>query len=165
VGSVWRVPYQERAGQAQQWARQHGIRAAAADTFRIGLLTVDVQNTFCIPEFELFVGGRSGAGAVDDNRRLCDFIYRNLSVLTQVIPTMDTHQAMQIFHAVYLVDEHGGHPDPFTLIAVEDIEQGRWKFDPEVARALGLDPLLPTAQLRRSTPFGQLSPPVFRPGG
>lgn len=139
VGHVWRVPYQERAAQAHEWSVQHGIRPAAEDAFRIGLLVVDAQNTFCMPEFELFVAGRSGTGAVDDNRRLCEFIYRNLGVITQVIPTMDTHQAMQIFHAVYLVDEHGKHPDPFTLVAVEEIEQGHWKFDPEVARGLHME--------------------------
>jgi nicotinamidase-related amidase len=52
---------------------------------------------------------------------------------------MDTHQAMQIFHAVYLVNDQGGHPDPFTLVSVEDIERGRWRFDPEVGRSLGID--------------------------
>ncbi len=136
---MWRVPYQERAEQAQQWAAEHGIQPAADDVFKIGLLLVDVQNTFCVPGFELFVGGRSGTGAVDDNRRLCEFIYRNLGLITQIIPTMDTHQAMQIFHAVYLVDEQGRHPDPYTLISVADIERGRWKFDPEVGRALSID--------------------------
>ena len=40
------------------------------------LLLVDVQNTFCIPGYELFVGGQSGNGAVEDNMRLCQFIYR-----------------------------------------------------------------------------------------
>jgi nicotinamidase-related amidase len=139
VGAVWRVPYQERAQQAQQWAATHGIKPAAEDGFKVGLLIVDAQNTFCIPEFELYVGGRSGSGAVDDSGRLCEFIYRNLDRITQVIPTMDTHQAMQIFHAIYLIDGDGKHPDPFTLVSVEDIEQGRWKFDPEVARGLGVD--------------------------
>ena len=139
VGSVWRVPYQERAQQAQQWATANQIRPAAEDTFRVGLLIVDAQNTFCIPEFELYVGGRSGTGAVDDSGRLCQFIYRNLHTITQVIPTMDTHQAMQIFHAIYLSDADGKHPDPFTLISVEDIEKGRWRFDPQVARGLGID--------------------------
>lgn len=139
VGAVWRVPYQERAQQAQQWAATNGIKPAAEDGFKLGLLIVDAQNTFCIPEFELYVGGRSGSGAVDDSGRLCEFIYRNLDRITQVIPTMDTHQAMQIFHAIYLIDADGKHPDPFTLVSVEDIEQGRWKFDPEVARGLGVD--------------------------
>ena len=105
VGEVWRVPYEERAREATAWAEQHGIRRAAEDPFRICLLAVDVQNTFCVPDFELFVAGRSGTGAVDDNRRLCEFVYRNLGTITQVFPSLDTHHAMQIFHAIWLVDE------------------------------------------------------------
>ena len=139
VGTVWRVPYQPRGREAGEWAARHGIRPAAGDTLRIGLLIVDAQNTFCIPDFELYVGGRSGTGAVDDSHRLCTFLYRNLHRITRVIPTLDTHQAMQIFHAIYLIDGDGRHPDPYTLISVEDIELGRWKFNPEVARGLGID--------------------------
>jgi hypothetical protein len=100
MGKVWRVPYQERAEEARRWAKQYKIRPASQDKFRICLLLVDVQNTFCIPGFELYVGGRSGKGAVDDNRRLCEFIYRNMDVITQICPTMDTHQSMQIFHSI-----------------------------------------------------------------
>jgi nicotinamidase-related amidase len=100
---------------------------------------VDVQNTFCIPAFELFVGGRSGTGAVDDNRRLCEFIYRNLDAITKVVPTLDTHQAMQVFHAIWLVDPEGRHPEPYTLISADDVESGHWRVDEVVARSLGLD--------------------------
>jgi nicotinamidase-related amidase len=98
---------------------------------------VDVQNTFCVPGFELFVGGRSGTGAVDDNRRLSEFIYRNLGTLTQVFPSLDTHQAMQVFHAIWLVDEQGNHPDPYTLVSAADVEAGRWRANPAIANALG----------------------------
>src|SRR5262245_22176289 len=136
---IYRVPYQERAVQAADWAKRHGLKPAADDKFRIALLAVDVQNTFCMPGFELFVAGRTGRGAVDDSRRLCEFLYRNLGVITQVIPTMDTHQAMQIFHAIYLVNDRGEHPPPFTQVSVVDIERGRWTFNPEVARSLNLD--------------------------
>ncbi|MCK4451769.1 MAG: isochorismatase, partial [Anaerolineae bacterium] len=94
VDEVWKVPYEERAEEAEEWAKLHNIQPVANDRFRICLVAVDVQNTFCIPGFELFVGGRSGTGAVDDNRRLCEFIYRNLDVITHIAPTMDTHQAM-----------------------------------------------------------------------
>lgn len=138
VGRVWRVPYEERAVEAAQWARQHDLRPAAEDKFKVCLVAVDVQNTFCIPEFELYVGGRSGTGAVDDNRRLCEFVYRNLGTLTQIAPTMDTHAAMQIFHALYLVNDRGEHPAPFTLVSVEDIQKGKWKFNPAVAPSLGI---------------------------
>ena len=139
VSAVWRVPYQERSVDAEEWAKQHNIQPAATDTFRVCLLPVDVQNTFCIPGFELFVGGRSGTGAVDDNGRLCEFIYRNLDVITEICPTMDTHQAMQIFHNIFLVNEKGEHPAPFTLVSEEDIQQGVWKFNPEVGRALNIN--------------------------
>lgn len=139
VGEVWKVPCQERAEAAEKWAKQHDIQPAANDRFKICLVAVDVQNTFCIPGFELFVGGRSGTGAVDDNRRLCEFIYRNLDVMTQICPTMDTHQAMQIFHTVFWVNDKGEHPAPFTLISEEDVEKGQWKFNPALGPSLGID--------------------------
>jgi hypothetical protein len=63
------------------------------------------------------VGGRSGTGAIDDNRRLCEFIYRHLHRITQICPTMDTHQLLQIFHPIFLFDEKGNHPTPFNLIS------------------------------------------------
>jgi nicotinamidase-related amidase len=138
AGEVWRVPYEDRAHEAPLWAEQHGIRPAAEDSFRVCLLVVDVQNTFCIPDFELFVAGRSGTGAVDDSRRLCDFIYRNLGTITQIFPSLDTHHAMQIFHAIWLVDEEGNHPQPYTLISPEDVEAGRWRVNQAVAEALGI---------------------------
>ncbi len=138
VAEVWRVPYEERAQEARQWAQQHKIRPAAEDDFKIALLLVDVQNTFCLPEFELFVAGRSGTGAVDDNRRLCEFLYRNLGSITRIFPTMDTHQALQIFHALFWVNEAGEHPEPYTLISAEDVERGRWRMNPAAAAALRL---------------------------
>ena len=93
---------------------------------------------------------------MEDNRRLCAFIYRNLGSITQIIPTLDTHQAMQIFHPLMLVDANGKHPAPYTLITLEDIQTGRWKFNPELADMLEVDPaygqkhlLHYTAELKR----------------
>ena len=151
VGQVWRVPYHERSENAIEWAKHHRIKAASQDNFRICLLLVDVQNTFCVPEFELFVGGRSGTAAVDDNRRLCKFIYRNLNRITQICPTMDTHQTIQIFHSIFLVDETGEHPAPFTLISSTDIDQGVWKFNPKVAQSLNIDEIYGQKYLRHYT--------------
>ena len=57
LDQVWRVLYEERAGQARDWALQHGIQPASpmgtmsADQANTWLLLVDVQNTFCIPGF------------------------------------------------------------------------------------------------------------------
>ena len=76
VGEIWKVDYASRAEQARQYAHQHDLKPASAASEKISLLVIDAQNTFCMPNFELFVGGRSGQGAVDDNVRLCEFIYR-----------------------------------------------------------------------------------------
>ncbi len=138
VGQVWKVPYQERAAQASDWARQQAIAPAVEDTFKLALIAIDVQNTFCIPGFELFVGGRSGHGAVDDNRRLCEFIYRNLGSINHITATLDTHSAMQIFHAIFLVDALGRHPDPLTLVSYDDLLKGKWRFNPALAPTLGI---------------------------
>jgi nicotinamidase-related amidase len=138
TGEVWRVRYQDRAREATAWADEHDLQPASEDQFRLALLMVDVQNTFCIPDFELFVAGRSGTGAVDDTRRLCDFVYRNLGSITQILPSLDTHHAAQVFHAVWLVDEDGNHPDPYTLVSHEDVVTGRWRVNEAVAEILGI---------------------------
>lgn len=139
VGQVWNIPYQQRAEQAQRWSEVHQISPASSDQVKIALILIDVQNTFCIPGFELFVGGSSGSGAVEDNHRLCEFIYRYLGMITHITATMDTHTTMQIFHPIFLVDQAGEHPEPMTLISYEELEQGRWLFNPSVAHSLGID--------------------------
>jgi nicotinamidase-related amidase len=140
IPEVWRVQYEERARDAGAWAERHGVRPAVEDEFRVCLQLIDCQNTFCTPGFELYVGGRSGTGAVDDTRRLCEFLYRNLDVVTQITGTLDTHGPAQIFHALYLVDEEGRHPEPYTLVSAEDVEAGRWRFNRALAPTLGIEP-------------------------
>jgi len=139
ASEVWKVSYPERADEARAWAERHAVPPACEDGFRTCLVAVDVQNTFCIPGYDLYVAGRSGTGAVDDSRRLCEFIYRNLGALTQICPTMDSHNAMQIFHPLFLIDERGGHPAPFTLISEDDILRGRWRFNPELCLSFRID--------------------------
>ena len=137
VDKVWRIPYQERQREAQDWSEKHAVHPAAEDDFRTCLLLVDVQNTFCIPDYELFVGGRSGNGAVEDNIRLCQFIYRNLSNISKIACTLDTHTAMQIFHEVFWVNAAGEHPTPLqTLITQADIAAGKWRVNPAVTESV-----------------------------
>jgi nicotinamidase-related amidase len=137
VGEVWRVNYQKGSTEAREWANIHEIKPASTDKNRICLLLIDVQNTFCIPDFELFVGGKSGKGAIEDNVRLCEFIYRNLKTITTIIPTLDTHTSMQIFHPIFWINPAGEHPTPATTnITQTDIEKGIWKVNPAVAFSL-----------------------------
>ncbi|MBD2483354.1 isochorismatase [Planktothrix sp. FACHB-1365] len=140
VGEVWRVRYQIRAQEAEQWAKQYKIQPASQDQLKTCLILIDVQNTFCIPEFELFVGGASGNGAVEDNIRLCEFIYRNLNKISHIIATLDTHTTFQIFHPIFWINQQGEHPTSATLISVEDIQNRIWKMNPKVThRILGAD--------------------------
>ncbi|HEU0247090.1 MAG TPA: hypothetical protein VFR38_08405 [Gaiellaceae bacterium] len=133
VGEVWRVDYEARFHDARAWAGGHGVVPAALDAQRTCLLAVDVQNTFCTPGFELSV-----AGALEDSRRLCSFIYRSLGAITETVVTLDTHQAFQIFHAPLLIDPEGRHPAAYTLVTVDDVRAGRWRVDPEAAEVLGI---------------------------
>ena len=140
VGTVWRIPYEERAKQAREWARQHGLQPASIDSAKTWLMLIDVQNTFCIPEFELYVGGRSGRGAVEDNARLCGFIYRNLGNITHITATMDTHMTMQVFHAIFFVDKNGDHPAPYTDIHAAELREGKWTFNTALSSQFGIAP-------------------------
>ena len=139
VGNIWRVPYQSRASEAIAYRQQHNISPAHTDKAKVCLLAIDVQNTFCLPDFELFVGGRSGTGAVDDTRQLCEFVYRNLDVISEIVPMMDTHSAAQIFHAAFWVNEAGEHPAPMTMISYVDVEQGVWRVNPSFIKGLASD--------------------------
>ncbi|WP_353932579.1 isochorismatase [Okeanomitos corallinicola TIOX110] len=137
VGEVWRVPYQKLAPEAESWAKKQNISVSANDKVNICLLLIDVQNTFCIPDFELYVRGETGTGAVEDNQRLCEFIYRNLGIITKIIPTLDTHNTMQIFHPIFWINKDGKHPIPAaTNITLSDIEAGIWQVNPVVANSI-----------------------------
>lgn len=131
------VPYQVHATHARQWARDHKIPAAASDKYRIALMAIDCQGTFCLPNGELFVGGQSGRGAVDDCVRLAQFIYKNLHYITKIYPTLDTHMTFQIFHNTFWINEQGKHPDPATVITADDVKNGVWRVDPGAAHVTG----------------------------
>jgi hypothetical protein len=51
VSQVWKVDYQHLAEASADWAAKNQIKPAAEDRFRVCLVAVDVQNTFCIPGF------------------------------------------------------------------------------------------------------------------
>ena len=135
----WIVQYEARANDALLWAKKHGLTPAGSDRVKIALMPIDTQLTFCHPELQLFVGGRSGTGAIDDNRRLCEFIYRNLGIITRIHPTLDTHKAAQIFHAIFWVNDKGENPPPATIITLAEVERGVWRVNPAVTFSVAGD--------------------------
>lgn len=125
-------------GRALDLRQRHGLRAVARDNVQVGMLVIDNQYTFCHPGAELFVGGRSGTGAVDDSRRVVEFVYRNLGILSGLHCTLDTHRSYAIFHSSFLVNADGQHPGDFTLVSLADIRGGVWQPSPHMCSALGL---------------------------
>lgn len=130
----YRPNNQQLLDMATEWKRQHGVKASGSDKLKIHLLGIDWNKDFCLPEGTLYVGGRSGTGAIDDSRRFAEFIYRNGHRITKTTMTMDTHFAYQIFFPAFWIDQEGNHPSPMiTMITVDDVESGKWKPNPVVA--------------------------------
>jgi nicotinamidase-related amidase len=121
---------------ATAWRRHYDLEPAAASPAKIHLLIIDAQKDFCHPAGSLYVGGRSGDGALDDNRRLAEFIYRNLHAITAITTTLDTHLPMQIFFPSFWVDAHGEPPSPHTIVQLEQIRSGALRPNPAIARWL-----------------------------
>ncbi|HTE58596.1 MAG TPA: isochorismatase [Verrucomicrobiae bacterium] len=132
---------------ATEWRIAHQLKAAVGDRTKIGLLLIDNQNTFCHPNGELFV-----AGADEDSRRVVEFVYRYLGIITDIHCTLDTHRAFAVFHPTFLVNEAGnGHPDPFTAVSLQDIKDGVWRASPFMASALKSNLVSAQAQLEHYT--------------
>lgn len=89
---------------------------------RTMLLLVDCQVDFVHPEGNLYV-----PGAVEDTQRTIEWIFRNLSRLTTIAASLDSHVPIQIFFQTWWENDDGGHPEPYTVIRSEDIESGKWK--------------------------------------
>lgn len=121
---------------AARWRRDHRIRAAAADERRLHLLLIDVQKDFCFPEGSLYVGGRSGRGAIEDNQRIAEFVYRNLGALTEITTTLDTHLAYQIFFPDFWIDAQDAPLTAHRVVTAEQIRAGEARPNPAMARWL-----------------------------
>lgn len=137
---VFPVPYQQREKDAIAFRKKNNIAHWKSDKKRICMLMIDNQISFCIPPpwGHLFVGGRSGKGAINDSIRTCEFIYRNASIITRIIPTLDSHKINQIFHGVFWVDRNGETIDatcsPF--VELDDVISGKLRPNPALADEL-----------------------------
>lgn len=95
------------------------------------MLIIDAQGDFCLPGGSLFV-----PGAVEDTARLIEFLYRNVEKIKYLDFTLDTHRYVQVFFPLFWRDCQGNHPEPYTVIAYDDVVAGRWipALAPEIVR-------------------------------
>jgi len=122
---------------ATAFRRERHLLPAASDVRRNHLLLIDVQRDFCFPEGTLYVGGRSGQGALDDNDRIARFIYSNLPAISEITCTLDSHLPFQIFFAPFWVDRNGAALSPHRTLSVEEIRSGEAQPNPDVVDAVG----------------------------
>ncbi|MGA9531820.1 MAG: hypothetical protein WBR18_03810 [Anaerolineales bacterium] len=114
--------FSPRVSAAIEAGAELGLPAAATDSRRIGLLLIDAQVDFIHPKGTLPV-----PGAVDDSRRTIEWIYRHLADLTTIYASLDSHLPNQIFYPTWWSDQDGVHPDPYTTIRAEQVDEGVWR--------------------------------------
>ena len=88
----------------------------------VQLLTIDPQNDFCDSAGSLFV-----PGAEEDMKRLAAMVRRAGNKLNDIHVTLDSHRTVDVAHPVFWKDSAGKHPNPFTIITVQDVENGTWQ--------------------------------------
>lgn len=118
---------------AYRFADAHALRPAAQDSVRTLLLLVDLQKDFCFPEGALYVAGRDGRGALDDNRRIASFLYRNLDRVSATLSTFDSHLPHHVFSPSFWVGEGGEELTAHRTLQAADIRSGRARPRPELA--------------------------------
>ncbi len=84
----------------------------------ISLLIVDPQRDFV----DMEKGALAVKGATEDLKRIIRFIYDNISKLSSIYVTLDTHRYDSIFHPIMWEDYNGNTVSPFTEITLEKIK-------------------------------------------
>lgn len=85
------------------------------------ILGIDWQNDFVDPKGALCV-----TGADEDAKRFASMVLRLKNKIRGIHATLDSHQLIHIAHPIWWINSSGEHPDPFTIISVDDVENGIW---------------------------------------
>jgi nicotinamidase-related amidase len=110
-----------RVGEATQAGHDAGLSPTSEDKQQVLLLLVDMQVDFVHED-----GALSVPGAVDDARRTIEWIYQNAGKITTIAASLDSHVPRQIFFPTWWADRDGNHPEPYTAITAEQVENDEW---------------------------------------
>lgn len=103
-------------------AGKERLNPSKKDKESVLLLIIDMQQDFM----------ENGALAVPNSHKdvenLVQWIYKNIEQVTKIAVSLDTHTTRQIFHPYWWADDDlKNHPDPYTEITKEDLDNGNWK--------------------------------------
>jgi nicotinamidase-related amidase len=123
---------------APEWRREHGILPCGADRNKVVLsvLGIDWNLDFTHKDGRLYVAGRSGTGGMDAAANFAEFIYANLGLITEFVPTMDSHVPQQVFFPTAHLTADDTYVQPNTVITAEAYQKGVYRPNPEMAVAL-----------------------------
>lgn len=102
-------------------AEQERFTAAIDDSPKRLLLCIDVQKDF------IEGGALAVPGSIGDVERITRFIYNNMSGISKIMCSLDTHIAHQIFHPCWWANSAREHPDPYTIITYDDVVANNWR--------------------------------------
>jgi len=136
---VLRFPNVDRAASTgAEYGQASGIKKSQKwqdDDESVILSVIDCQIDFVCPEGALAV-----PGAVADTDRLNRFIYGNAGKLSHILASLDSHYLFQPFHRLNweagtkptshmngTTYKEGDHPDPFTVITTQDVQDDVWR--------------------------------------
>ena len=98
------------------------LRPARKDERPVALILVDMQMDFVHRDGALFV-----PGAIDDCRRVVEWIYRHVGTISKIYLSLDSHYPLQIFFSTWWRDADGRRPPPNTIISAADVRAGIWQ--------------------------------------
>ncbi|MHA1207369.1 MAG: nicotinamidase [Candidatus Hodarchaeales archaeon] len=114
-------------------ANANKIPHSSKDKKKVHLLLIDVQKDFCHKEGNLYVGGRSGEGAIEDSQRITEFIYRKVDRITEITTTLDTHFAFQIFFPWFWLDINDRYLEAHSVIDTDMIKTRKVRPNPAIS--------------------------------
>lgn len=119
---AFKGPYAARFQEFTEAGRKAKFTPAHSDSEKIAVVLVDYQHDFVDPTGTLYV-----PGAQEDVARFLSWFYTSAPRITTVYASLDTHVPFQIFFSAWWKNpQTGEHPQPFTAITVDDINNGRW---------------------------------------
>jgi nicotinamidase-related amidase len=92
------------------------------------LVIIDPQNDFCDHRGSLYVDG-----AAADIARLASHVEKSVEgqgkygKYSDIFISLDSHDAIAIFHPRFWIGDDGKNPAPFTPITDEDLASGKWR--------------------------------------